>query len=476
MTLAPQAAAPPGDRTRSEGNELVVVANRLPVRSVSRRDSTVWETSPGGLVSALQPVAAQRSTAWVGWTGEGDTHVDPFEHDGVTLHPVSLSRAEIQLYYEGFSNGTLWPLYHDAITPAEFHRTWWDAYVRVNRRFAESAAEAAAPGASVWFHDYHLQLAPALLRQLRPDVRIGWFLHIPFPPSELFLRMPWRVRLIEGLLGADLLGFQTPGCMQNFRTVVNRITTHRATGSEVHTDDRVVSLGTFPIGIDVARVDAASRAPGIDDAVRQLRSDLGDPQTVLLGVDRLDYTKGIEVRLRAYRELLDEGRLDAQDCVMVQIAEPSRGNVHGYPEIRAEIERLAGDINGNFGGVGRPAIHYLHQSQAFEQLVAMYRAADVMLVTPLRDGMNLVAKEYVCARIGERGVLVLSEFAGAARELRQALLVNPYDVDGVKEAIVRAVEIEPGEARQRMRSLRRAVRRNSAQHWADSFLATLEQR
>ena len=459
-------------------NQLIVVANRLPVRRVQDADGQRWVTSPGGLVSALSPVITERPNAtWVGWTGAAGRPPDPFELDGLQLHPVELTRADVQLYYEGVSNGTIWPLYHDAIAQPDYHRTWWDAYVKVNRRFADQVLALAEPDATVWIHDYQLQLVPGMLRQVMPQLHIGFFFHIPFPARELYLRLPWRTEVVRALLGADLIGFQTDVMAHNFRHVVPRLIDDHdleIDGETIHFGGRQVTAKTHPIGIDYQRFADAAADPSVEGAVEELRETLNHPLTVILGVDRLDYTKGIDRRLRAYGELLDEDRISADDTVLIQIAEPSRTNVTGYADIRSEVEQLVGEINGNFGTMGRPAVHYLHRSHSFEELIALYRLADVMLVTPFRDGMNLVAKEYVATRHDLTGTIVLSEFAGAAHELNQAVLVNPYDIDGLKEAIEFAVFMSPDDQRARMTTMRDAVAANSAQYWATTFIAELE--
>ena len=462
-------------RRRAARRGFVIVANRLPVRRIREADGDRWVTSPGGLISALTPVMTDfRDSAWVGWTGAVGPVPEPFTHDGIDLHPVELSRADLQLYYEGFSNGTLWPLYHDGVEVPEYHRTWWTAYVAVNQRFADAAAEVAKPNGQVWVQDYQLQLVPAMLRKARPDLRIGWFNHIPFPPRELFVRMPWRLEVIEGLLGADVIGFQTPDDAANFRRAARSISQAGAGPGRdrLMVDNRPVLVSAYPVGIDAQGLVERASAPDVDDKVTELRQALGDPECVMLGVDRLDYTKGIELRLRAYRELLDEDRLP-EGTVMIQIAEPSRAAVAGYAEIRAQVEQLVGDINGNFGAMGRPVVHYLHQAQTPEEIAIMYRAADVMVVTPFRDGMNLVAKEYVASRIGDDGVLVLSEFAGASIELRQAMLVNPHDITTLKNTLEAAVRLPRAEQTRTMRAMRRTVLRYDASHWARSFFEDL---
>lgn len=457
--------------------KLVVVANRLPVKRVEAEQGQTWVTSPGGLVAALTPAMAEYDgVAWLGWTGESGTTQAPFEHGGIHLIPVSLSENERELHYDGMANGTLWPLYHDKVEPSEFHRHWYDGFKKVNRRFAESAAAAAAPGATVWIHDYQLHLVPGMLRELRPDLRIGFFIHIPFPPVELFSQLPWRAELANGLLGADLIGFQTPDGASNFhRLAISLKLASRQGTSTLDVDGRTVKVKAFPIGIDTERYDTAARSYEVSEAAHDLRARLGNPRVVMLGVDRLDYTKGIDVRLRAFKELLAEDRVHPSQVTMIQVAEPSRDRVDAYIHLRERVEQLVGEINGDYGRVGVPVVHYIHQTRSFEELMAMYRVADVMLITPFRDGMNLVAKEYVASRFDDTGAMVLSEFAGASHQLKDALIVNPYDIDAMKAKIVEAVEMDAAESRRRMKSLRRAVKRNDAASWARSFLATLSE-
>ena len=471
---------------RGEGSQFVVVANRLPVDLERLPDgTTTWKRSPGGLVTALEPLLRRRSGAWIGWPGVPDTDEEPIFVDGLHLCPVRLSEDDLAEYYEGFSNAALWPLYHDVIVKPIYHREWWDRYVDVNRRFAEATSRAAARNATVWVQDYQLQLVPKMLRELRPDLTIGFFLHIPFPPIELFMQMPWRTAIIEGLLGADLVGFQLPGGAQNFlilaRRLVGATTSRGSVGvrsrfGEVEYGSRVVRVGAFPISIDSAELDRKGHQRSIRQRAREIRSELGNPRKILLGVDRLDYTKGIDVRLQAFSELLAEGRAKRDDTVFVQLATPSRERVESYIELREDIEQRVGRINGEYGEVGHPVVHYLHRPAPRDELIAFYVASDVMLVTPLRDGMNLVAKEYVACRSDLGGALVLSEFAGAADELRQAYLVNPHDLDSVKDAIEAAMNQTPEEGRRRMRALRRQVLIHDVDRWARSFLDALAEK
>ncbi|GAA3925379.1 trehalose-6-phosphate synthase [Microbacterium soli] len=456
--------------------EFVIVANRLPVDRVIAPDGEeIWRTSPGGLVAALEPMMRNVDGAWVGWAGMPDLELSPFDADGIRLIPVTLSEQDIEQYYEGFANDTIWPLYHDVIAPPQYHREWWDAYVSVNRRFAESAAATAARNGTVWVHDYQLQLVPEMVRELRPDVTIGYFHHIPFPAHGLYAQLPWRDQVLRGLLGADVVGFQRPQDAANFVAAVRRRLGHETTANSItQPDGRRTQAKAFPISIDTGPYRELARRPDIRARAVEIREGLGNPRCILLGVDRLDYTKGIRHRIKAYGELLDQGRISVEDVAFIQVASPSRARVDAYMHLRDEVELAIGRINGDHDTLGHTAIRYLHQGFPREEMVAMYLAADVMLVTALRDGMNLVAKEYVATRIDNRGVLVLSEFTGASDELRQAVRVNPHDIEGMKDAIITAIEMPREEQSRRMRSMRKRVLEHDVDAWSRSFLTALE--
>jgi trehalose 6-phosphate synthase len=441
---------------------------------VGDNGDVTWRRSPGGLVSALEPVMRANSGAWIGWPGDTGEVSEPFVDEGLTLVPVGLSEQEVAEFYEGFSNDTLWPLYHDLVAKPSFHREWWESYVTVNQRFADAAAKFAAKDATVWVQDYQLQLVPAMLRELRPDLRIGFYLHIPFPPAELFSQLPWRRQILEGLLGADLVGFQLSGAAQNFVRLVRQRVGHKTHRDSVYLPDgRVVLAKAFPISIDTEGFEKLARSESVVERSQQIRRDLGNPRKVFLGIDRLDYTKGIYARLRAFSELIADGHFTVEDAVFVQVATPSRERVDQYRKLRDDIDRLVGHINGDLGRIGRPAISYLHSSFPREEMAALYRAADIMVVTPFRDGMNLVAKEYVACRYENDGALVLSEFAGAANELRQAHLVNPYDINGMKATMLAAYQAESKDLFRRMRAMRKTVAENDVSHWASAFLDQL---
>lgn len=447
---------------------LIVVTNRLPVQPPARGRGA-WVASPGGLAAALHPALAARGGRWVGWSGGKRPAALPTDL-GYDLEVIDLEPGLVRGYYDGFSNATLWPLYHDVVRPPVFHREWWNDYREVNLQFAESVAAGAEPGAVVWVHDYHLQLVPQMLRERRPDLRLGFFLHIPFPSSDLFMQLPWRRQVLEGIAGADVIGFQTASDARNFRRSWDRFA---ADGTAGPSGPPCSTIGVFPISVDVAHWDDIARRPETTERAIELGEQLGNPRHVLLGIDRLDYTKGIEHRLRAFRELLAEGTVSVPDTVMVQVAVPSRDRTAAYRTERVRIEQLVGEINGTFGQVGAPAVHYIHRSLRPEEIAALYRTADVMLVTPVQDGMNLVAKEFVSCRIADRGVLLLSEFAGAADELDAAVLVNPHDIDGIKRGIVAALTMPDDEVAHRMRRLRAIVAGHTVHDWADSFLDRL---
>lgn len=458
-------------------SNFVVVANRLPVdRATDDDGNQYWRRSPGGLVTAMAPVMRAYDGAWVGWTGTAADTPEPFVTADMQLVPVGLSQNDIAFYYEGFSNATLWPLYHDVIVQPEFHREWWDAYRHVNQRFAEAATQVADENAVVFVQDYQLQLVPQLLREMRPDLKIGFFLHIPFPPVELFAQLPWRQQILNGLLGADLIGFQRDGAVDNLVALADKFTEATPAGDEelVTADGRSVTARAFPISIDVNEVADLARDPSVQERAKHLREEIGSPKYVLLGVDRLDYTKGIGHRLKAFGELLAAGDITTDEATLVQVATPSRERVEAYQVLRDDIELQVGRLNGEFGRIGAPAIHYLRSSYEREELVALLLAADVMVVTPLRDGMNLVAKEYVAARSDLGGALVLSEFAGAADELGDAaILVNPHDIDGLKRKLLMAMRMDDETAERRMKILREHVMTHDVGRWAREFLQVL---
>ncbi len=462
----------------------MIVANRLPIEFDAQEG---WRRAPGGLVSAMESVLRETEAIWVGWSGQFSDQASDVEQPApprvpervgdIQLVSVPLTRAEVAAHYDGFSNGALWPNYHGGIVAPVYHRSQFMAHREINERFADLVAGTARTGARVWVHDYQLQLVPALLRELRPDLRIGFFLHIPFPPVETFSQLPWREQIVNGLLGADVIGFQTSDAVINFQRAARRFADVVDYDGELHVAQpggaRPVVVRAYPIGIRASDYADLAGRPEVQERATQIRADVGDPDILLLGVDRLDYTKGIDARIQAVTELMLDGDLDPERTAFIQVAPPTRAKVEEYQKIRDDVELLVSRANGALGPVGTNPIHYMHQAVGPDELAALYLAADVMLVTPLRDGMNLVAKEYVAAKVDGRGALVLSEFTGAAEQMSQAWLVNPYDIRGMKSTIMAALGEPPEAARARMAALRAGVITDDVAKWAADFLTSL---
>jgi len=455
-----------GDRSRAG---LVIVSNRLPVQWTERG----WSRSAGGLVSALEPVLEKRGGTWVGWNGDsGGMTLQPPASETVNYVPVPLIEEEIAQYYLGFANSTLWPLFHGAIRPPEINDSWWKTYCSVNARFAQAAIESVDREGVVWVHDYHLLLVPRLLKRFS-SVRTRFFLHIPFPPLEVFARLPWRRELLEGVLGADVAGFQTKRSSSNFIDAVTTFTDAKLVGEDLVSNTGRTRVVTAPISVDAEGFERIAAMPSTRHRAHVLRHKLGDPRTVFLGIDRLDYTKGIEVRLHALEAMLCNHPEIADEVRFVQIAVPSRESIGDYEKTRRSIEQLAGRIDGIHASHLQMPVRYVYDTLSREELVAYYLAADVMAVTPLADGMNLVSKEFVASTVDLNGVLVLSEFAGSANELTDAVLVNPFDIADMADQMYRAMTMPQSEKIARMKAMRWVVDRNDLDVWARRALGSL---
>ncbi|HTP29569.1 MAG TPA: bifunctional alpha,alpha-trehalose-phosphate synthase (UDP-forming)/trehalose-phosphatase [Anaeromyxobacteraceae bacterium] len=457
---------------------LVIVSNRLPVTVRAHDGKVAVERSTGGLATGMSGPHERLGGLWIGWPGELDG-LSPADRKEVErkltelrLVEVPLSRDEIARYYEGYSNSILWPLFHYLLEHIPPIARDFDAYQAVNQRFADAVAAHLAPGDLVWVHDYQLMLLPQMIRERVPEARIGFFLHTPFPSSEIFRVLPERERLLEGLLGADVIGFHTSTFMRHFSSSVLRLVGAATEVDRIRWRDRDVRLGVFPMGVDAARYSEAARSSEVTALLEAHRT--GD-SLLLVGLDRLDYTKGLSRRLLAYELLLRRHPELRGRVHLIQVAVPSRENVAAYQELRDEVDALVGLIHGQFATLTWSPIHYVSRGLTRTEIVALYRAADAVLVTPLRDGMNLVAKEFVASRPDEDGVLILSEFAGAAAELSEALLVNPYDVERSADAYFRALTMPSEERRMRMRVLRERVLTYDVHWWAQSFVTQLEQ-
>jgi trehalose 6-phosphate synthase len=466
--------------TVTQDRPVIAVANRLPVQ----QGDDGWELSPGGLVTALRPVMATHPGAWVGWDG-GTKGMPPTLPDSqVRLLPIALSAAQARDYYRGFANATMWPLLHNAIEKPRFERAWWRAYQEVNRLFAERALAALGerPDAIAWVHDYHPTLVPQLIRERRPDQPVGFFLHVPWPSPDIYARLPWREQVLQGLLGADVVGFHTDDYRGNFLRSCARVLAEAGVevrgSAVVLPGGRVVSTVTAPISIDAAEFAAFAADPEVKQGVQGLEEQFSG-RILLLGADRLDYTKGIIERLLAIEMLLERNQGLRTGLAFLQIAMPSRDDVREYRQLRSIVEQHVGRINGRFTEPGSDVpVHYLYRGLAPQQLAAYYAAADGLLVTPLIDGMNLVCKEYVTVQQahGGTGVLVLSEFTGAAVELPQAVMCNPFDVEGLSYRIERALSLAPAARRQALATMARQVRTYDVHAWVSSQLEEIDAR
>jgi len=457
-------------------SRLFIVANRLPLTVVADAAGTRIEPSTGGLATGLRGPHEKSEGLWFGWPGALTGLRDKAKRDVLQqlraqrFVPIELHRDEVNAYYNDFSNGVLWPTFHYMTERVPLKTPDWEVYRRVNERFADAVAKEWRPGDVIWVHDFHLMLVPELLRQRLPDARIGYFLHIPFPSSEIFRVLPWRSELLRGLLGADLIGFHTLGYLRHFAASLLRILGLEVEVDRVTWGEREVRLAALPMGIDVAAFDVL----GADPALREEAAALRAPGArIVLGIDRLDYTKGIPWRLAAFERLLELRSPDDPPVQLVQVAVTSRGDVTAYQSFKRGVDELVGRINGRFGTPRHTPIRYTNRSLDAREVSALYLAADVMLVTPLRDGLNLVAKEFVATRNDGDGVLVLSEFAGVAAEVPETLQFNPYDVEGAARTLATALAMPEEDRRRRMRSMRGVVMRHDVHKWVATFLDEL---
>jgi len=457
---------------------LIAVSNRLPVTiSVEKRELVVKQ-SVGGLATGLRRLNQGTDSLWIGWPGDVSALTDAQREEmhvrlsDIHAKAVVLTPNEIEVFYERISNAVLWPVCHDRIDQLPLRIDGWDVYESVNQRYADAVADVWEPGDMIWVHDFQLLRVPHLIRKRIPEARIGFFLHVPFPNPEIFFTLSVRRWLVEGMLGADLIGFHTRRYRGHFTGTLRRLfglEMDQATASIAY-QGRRIKLGIFPMGIDAAEYAERSTDRGV--SAKTLELTRGGVR-LLVGIDRLDYSKGIQRRLLSIEELLIKYPEWRERVRFIQVAVPSRGRVGAYRRLRTEVESLVGRINGEFGTPAWTPIQYLYRSVPMSTLVSLYMAADVMLVTPVRDGMNLVAKEFAACRADEDGVLILSEFAGAADELTDACIVNPYDVDGVATVIHEALTMSRDDRRSRMRGLRAQVFEHDVHAWASNFLTTL---
>src|SRR5688572_18085072 len=465
----------------SDNKRIVVVSNRLPV--TLKRVGEHWQTrkTAGGLATAMKPVLQQSNGLWIGWSGEASGTSDERRRsiiDGWSRQygyfGVDLDSETAHGFYEGIANQALWPLFHHFPSQLRFEPADWTAYIKANEVFRDEILKHLRPNDLVWIHDYHFLLLPEMLREAAPEISIGFFLHVPFPSSSVFRILPKREQILRGMLGADYLAFHTHRYLQHFRTSIMRLLGLNSQMDRVEVDRRTVRLDALPIGIAPDEFnDLLVKNEETKSQLVELKRRFSY-RKIILGVDRLDYTKGIPERLRAYRRFLRNSPEWHGKVVLIQVAVPSREQVPKYGRLRKEVDELIGQINGDWSTPDWSPIVYLRRSVPQSELAALYASADVALVTPLRDGLNLVAKEYVACKSSGNGVLILSEFAGAAAEMGEALMVNPYDEEGLSAAIGRALSFPEAERRDRMMALYRRVHKNDVFAWGNRFIEHLE--
>jgi trehalose 6-phosphate synthase/phosphatase len=459
---------------------IVLVSNRLPVTVERQESGLAVKPSIGGLATGVSSLFPREGRMWIGWPGLPSDELDEGELRGVAqtlqdkhqCRPVFLSREELRQYYHGFCNDTLWPLFHYFLAYVRYEDSFWEAYRQINQRFCSAVLEILQPGDSLWIHDYHLLLLPELVHRERPEVPIGFFLHIPFPSFEIFRMLPWRKRLLQGMLGAALVGFHTYDYVRHFVTSVRSLLGAEHTFGRIRYEGRTVLADVFPMGIDYERFSKSLRRWAVRKEFRGI-ARLRDERKTILSVDRLDYTKGIPQRLQAFERFLEANPGYQRRVKMILIVAPSRTQVHKYRELLREVNVLVSSINGRFGTPDWVPVLYFYRSFPFEKLTPLYAIADVLLVTPLRDGMNLIAKEYIATRSDRKGVLILSETAGAAQELGESLIVNSNSTEEVAAAMKTALELRPSERRRRNALMSHRLKRYNVSAWAKDFLDKL---
>ena len=477
-TVFHDAARARAHRSAQRGYKLVVMSNRAPIRIVRDLAGERIEPTVGGVGSTFQRLLEEHGGTWIAWPG-GRTMQKrvamPPHRPSFDLVFADLSERDVSNFYYGMCNQGLWPLMHYMAPICHFNRAQWNNYQRVNMTFASLAAAEASSSSVVWVQDFHLAITPMMIRARRPELPIGLFWHVPFPPQELFRVFPWRRELLVGMLGSDLIGFHTPAYVTHFERACERILGARVDfdREEIHFGGRTVKVGAFPLGIAVRYFEELAESPRVRDRAVRLRRSFGDDHRIILGVDRLDYTKGLLERILGFERFLERNPGAHRNVSLVLIAVPSRTRIRDYSELKRQVDEQIGRIIGRFSSEGWVPIRYLYTQFETEELVPYYQASDVALLTPLRDGMNLVAKEYVASRPGNDGVLILSEFAGAAEEMTEALLVNPYDLDQIAARIEEALEMPAQQQVTRMSALRAKLRANDLEYWSTTFLDSL---
>jgi len=464
---------------RAKGR-IIVVSNRLPVAIFKRKGTLRIQPSPGGLATCLRSLGDEREVKFIGWPGyqpateKEKDHIRESLEEAHQSYPVFLSPNEINKYYYGFTNRAIWPLFHYFATFSIFEDSEWKAYERVNRKFFQEVFKLAQPEDVFWIHDYHLMLLPALIRTRFPQSAIGFFLHIPFPSSEIFRIFPWRKELLDGLLGSDLIGFHTYEYARHFLSSVLRLMGFEHEFGDIHAGNRIVRVENFPMGINIKNIETLLHSSKIKKSIQKLNARIpAQDRKIILSVDRLDYTKGIPQRLRGLELFLEKNPSWHNRFIHIMLCVPSRTRVKHYALLKEEVEGLVGRINGRFARPGWIPVHYMYRSLPFEDLLPLYAVADVALITPVRDGMNLVAKEFVASKFDNRGVLILSETAGAVAELGESLIVNVNNQKDIADAVKQALEMEEGEQEKGIDMMKRRLREYDVNRWSRSFMDRL---
>jgi trehalose 6-phosphate synthase/phosphatase len=456
----------------------IIVSNRLPISLRHRKGKFEFNPSAGGLATGLGSIYKEGENIWIGWPG--NTVDDPGQRDEiiVELHtlkmaPVFLSKEDVEEFYEGFSNETLWPAFHYFTQYMVYNPDHWEAYIRVNQKFCTAILEKAGPDDTIWVHDYQLLLLPQMLRDALPNATIAFFQHIPFPSYEIIRMIPWRKELLNGMCGADLIGFHTYDDMRHFLSAVGRLNGLSSESGYIQAENRIINVDSFPMGIDYDKFAKQAKSKKTLSLVQKYRQQVGD-QKMLITIDRLDYSKGIPQRIQAFAQLLKQNKELRGKVSMIMIVVPSRDKVQSYKDLKEEIDLLVGRINSEYSTLNWVPVHYFYRSFPFEELSAFYNMSDIALVTPLRDGMNLVCKEYVASRTDQSGVLILSEMAGASKELQDAILVNPNDRQGVVDAIYNALSMPLEEQKARMKSMQESLKKYDVFQWVKVFMDRLQ--
>ncbi len=458
-------------------DRLLIVSNRLPVIIEKRKGNLNFRPSIGGLSTGLGSFYKSYNSLWIGWQGLSSEKVNMKERKTIKTklmtdfasYPVFLSQKDIEKYYRGFCNRTLWPLFHCFTQYVVYDKNLWETYKSANRCFRDSILKIAKPNDVIWIHDYHLMLLPKLIREKMPDAKIGFFLHIPFPPFEIFHLLPWRKEILESLLGADLIGFHIYDYVYHFLESIHRILGYDQNLGQITTDKRVVKVDSFPMGIDFKQYANSIHIPEVKKNVNRIYKKAGRCK-IIISLDRLDYTKGILQRLEAFDAFLEKYPKYKGKVILIHASAPSRTKVEYYKLLKKRVDELIGRINGKHGTIGWTPVWYLYRSLPFNDITALYNVADVALVTPIKDGMNLIAKEFIATKADGKGVLILSEMAGAAKELGEAIIVNPNNKEEIVESIKRALEMPNEEQIENNKTMQKRLQRYNIERWAKDFI------